>query len=280
MKKIINLLLAIILSLTIFSCGSNTIEGDPEYFSKKAFEEVVDGKRLVFVLVQEGSTDVLLTWDRINQTYVDVGITASTKYSGDITVPATVEHNGVTYNVTGVDDYAFFYCTNLTGVTVPEGVKTWGNYEFIRSTNIKTVYLPSTITNMTEIPYAYFAKYTKLVKCHIPNVTSIADSAFFSCSSLTDINIPEGVTKIGRFAFAKNSKLSEITLPSTLTYIGDNCFYGNSLMLKIHVKATTPPTLGDLYQYANKATLYVPIGCKSVYGANSLWGQFKTIIEE
>ena len=76
-----------------------------------------------------------------------------TKYSGSITIPATVTHGGVNYSVTSIGEDAFWNCSNLTAVNIPEGV------------------------------------------------TSIGNSAFYGCRSLTAINIPESVTSIGDYAF-------------------------------------------------------------------------------
>ena len=48
------------------------------------------------------------------------------KYSGEVTIPASVEYNSATYDVTSIGDQAFLNCTNLTTVTIKNGVKTIG----------------------------------------------------------------------------------------------------------------------------------------------------------
>ncbi|MBR6802647.1 MAG: leucine-rich repeat protein [Kiritimatiellae bacterium] len=58
------------------------------------------------------------------------------------------------------------------------------------------------------------------------SVTSIGDSAFRGCSSLTSVTIPSSVTSIGDCAFLFCSSLTSVTIPSSVTFIGGNAFYG------------------------------------------------------
>ncbi len=100
-------------------------------------------------------------------------------------------------------------------------------------------------------------------------VTSIGDSAFSECSSLTEITIPGSVTSIGNGAFYECanlqtvtfdgdsqlqsirggaflycSSLTEITIPSTVTSIGYNAFYGCSSLKEITIPASVT-TISD-----------------------------------
>ena len=59
-------------------------------------------------------------------------------------------------------------------------------------------------------------------------VTSIGGSAFYNCTKLANITIPEGVTSIGYYAFIGCSALTSITIPESVTSIGNSAFRGCS----------------------------------------------------
>jgi hypothetical protein len=61
-------------------------------------------------------------------------------------------------------------------------------------------------------------------------VTSIGDGAFYDCTSVTSITIPNGVTNIGASMFSQCTSLTSVTIPNSVTSIGSGAFSGcNSL---------------------------------------------------
>ena len=67
------------------------------------------------------------------------------------------------------------------------------------------------------------------------SVTSIGESAFENCSSLTSIIIPNSVTSIGDHAFEDCSSLTRIVIPDSVTSIGEDAFYGCSSLTSINI---------------------------------------------
>ena len=167
------------------------------------------------------------------------------EYTGEVAIPATVTHGGVTYRVTSIGVSAFERCTSLTSVTIPEGVTSIGSRAFERCTSLTSITLPEGVTSIgddafmrcsgltsitlpegvTSIGIDAFWYCTNLASIILPSsVTSIGEYAFADCTSLTSITLPEGVTSIGKYAFSRCTSLASITLPSNVTSIGIDAF--------------------------------------------------------
>ncbi|MBR4017758.1 MAG: leucine-rich repeat domain-containing protein, partial [Oscillospiraceae bacterium] len=125
----------------------------------------------------------------------EVAITGYTGSNTVLTIPSTIEN----LPVTSIGTSAFYNCTNLTSVTIPDGVISIGNYAFRDCTGLTNVSIPD-------------------------SVTSIGKYAFCSCTSLTSITIPNGVSDIGTYAFYNCANLTSVTIPASVTSIGDSSF--------------------------------------------------------
>ena len=195
-------------------------------------------------------------------------------------------------SVTSIGSYAFQSCSSLTSVTIPDNVinieigafngcsslksmtiafvgnkadKTssdtyqypfgyiFGTSSYTggrsieqsyygRSTSLttsSTYYIPSSLRSVTvtggEILYGAFYNCSMLTSVTIPDsVTSIGSYAFYNCGNLTSITIPDSVTSIGRYAFQSCSSLTSITIPDSVTSIGSSAFSGCTGLTEIY----------------------------------------------
>ena len=126
--------------------------------------------------------------------------TGDAKYTGDIVIPESFEHDGITYTVKYIVN-AFYRCGDITSIIIPNSITSIESMSFLYCTSLTSVTIPG-------------------------SVTSIESSAFYGCTSLTSITIPNGVTSIGDRAFYDCSNLASVDISNTVTSIGRECFVG------------------------------------------------------
>jgi hypothetical protein len=121
-----------------------------------------------------------------------------------------------------IGDYAFYGCSSLASITIPDGVTSIETYAFYDCFSLASITIPDGVTSIET--YAFYNCYS-LASITIPNtVTSIGINAFYGCSSLASITIPDGVTSIGNTAFYNCSSLASITIPDGVTSIDSGVF--------------------------------------------------------
>ena len=95
-----------------------------------------------------------------------------------------------------------------------------------RNKNVKSYVIPSSVTSIGDSAFGHCRSLSEIV---IPSsVISVGYGAFSFCSSLSEIVIPSSVTSIGDSAFSCCDSLSEIVIPSSVTSIGDLAFFNCS----------------------------------------------------
>ena len=100
----------------------------------------------------------------------------------------------------------------------------------------------------------------------------IGDSAFESCSGLTSITLPSGVTEIGKFAFLHCSGLTSITLPSGLTEISSSAFSGCSGLTSITLPSGVTMIFSSAFESCSGLTsIALPSGLTEI-GVNAFSG--------
>ena len=181
---------------------------------------------------------------------------SSGTYSGEVIIPESVEHEGTAYSVTSIGERAFYNCSGLTSVTIPNSVMSIGKYAFYNCSGLTSVHV-SDIAAWCNIdfdsdaynPFYDFDGSNPLYYAHhlylngeevkdlvIPNsVTSIRKCAFWGCSGLTSVTIPNSVMSIGKCAFYCCSGLTSVTIPNNVTSIGERAFFGCFGLTSVHI---------------------------------------------
>ncbi len=192
-------------------------------------------------IIKEGTTDSL-TWRLAGDGTLTIGGTGAIPdyyFLGYDYIPVshwvmsttTIKMVVIEAGVTGIGNYAFSDCTDLSSITIPGSVTSIADYAFSGCTNLSSITIPDTVTS---IGFGAFENCTSLSSISIPDtVTSIGDSAFSGCTTLSSINIPEGVTIIGNRLFQDCASLSSITIPEGATSIGAEVFKNCTGLLSI-----------------------------------------------
>ncbi|MBQ9821750.1 MAG: leucine-rich repeat protein [Muribaculaceae bacterium] len=167
-------------------------------------------------------------------------------YVGDVTIPSTVTYRNKTYPVTAIGDGAFYFCTGMTGVTIPNSVYAIGFEAFYGCSRLTDVIIPNSVTTIGEVA---FWGCTSLTSITIPNsVTIIGNGAFYNTAwynnqsdgliyaglvaynykgtmpTNTNITLRDGTVSIASNAFEYCTGLTSISIPNSVTTIGDYAF--------------------------------------------------------
>ena len=253
------------------------------------------------------------------------------KYITSITIPNSV---------TSIEYYAFKGCSGLSSIDIPESVTSLGGVVFSDCTGLTSLTIPKSVTsigegiiegckNITSVSVEQGnTVYDSRNNCDAiietfsnkliagcqntiipPTVTCIGEKAFYGCSALSSINIPNSVTTIDHFAFTctglysitfpNNLKsigigafdgctgLTSLTFPNSLESIGTHAFYECNRISTLVSQIENPfPICGkasnnrafalDIY---NNVTLYVPVGTIKKYKETEGWQDFLFIEE-
>ena len=152
-----------------------------------------------------------------------------TKYSGshdlhEVVIPEKVGAKGSERTVIGIGKEAFYFCTTITGVVIPETVTSIGERAFASCTSLASVTIPASVEKLEGQAF-YGCTALESVTFKGTALKSIGDFAFSDCTALASINLPEGLESIGIRAFNACEKLTSIVCPSTLKTIGNMAFY-------------------------------------------------------
>ena len=187
-------------------------------------------------------------------------------------------------SVTSIGSSAFYGCSSLESVTIGNSVTEIGENAFYGCDSLKSVTIPDSVIT---IGYAAFANCSNLQEFKGEYASNdgrclIVDGMLnsFAPTGITEYTIPDSVTWIGEFAFNKCSNLTSVTIPDSVTWIGYGVFLGCSSLIDVYCMATTPPGLSSYAFYSNASgrKIYVPIESVSVYKSASGWKDYASSI--
>ena len=154
--------------------------------------------------------------------------------------------------ITGSSSYNSTYQSVITEIYIPETVVKIGDYAFNRF-GIKQIDLPK----VTSLGNSCFRDCSSLTTISIPKATSLGNYCFYSCSSLTTIDIPL-VTSLGDYCFEYCRKLTTIDIP-LVTSLGNSCFSSCSSLATISIPKVTSLEEYCFYYCKSLTTIDIPL---------------------
>ena len=196
-------------------------------------------------------TQAIVTYQHTSEAYW------SNDYTGNIVIPESVNYHGKTYSVTTIGSYAFYGCSGLTSVTIPNSVTTIGGDAFIFCSGLTSVTIGNSVTTIGSDAFYGCSGLTSVTIGN--SVTTIGSDAFYGCSGLTSVTIPNSVTSIGNYAFNCCRSLTSVTIGNSVTEIGEWAFYGCSGLTSVTIPNSVT-TIGSYAFYGCSGLTTVTIG--------------------
>ena len=160
---------------------------------------------------------------------------------GAISIPSSLGDSPVTR----IGDDAFFGCSGLTSVAIPDSVTSIGSHAFFGCSGLTSVTIPDSVTNIGN---SAFSGCSGLTSVTTPDsVTNIGDYAFYNCSGLTSVTIGNSVINIDAFAFGNCSNLTTVVMPDSVTSIGSYAFFGCSGLASVIFNGNAPAIGGSCF---------------------------------
>lgn len=227
------------------------------------------------------STVEVSTASQLETDGIFISWTPSAFTQQNVKIPATITHDGHTYEVVSIGDVAFYGRESIISITIPNSVTSIGGSAFKNCTNLVYVIIPNSIS---IIRGETFYDCTSLSSITIGSgVTSIEDGAFGGCTSLTSViwnaknyvrnedswqSSPfegltpqitsfvfgDGVSSIPDYFCSNMSNVTSITLPNSVTSIGKYAFSGCSGLTTIVVPNSVTSIGGYAFEDCSSLT--------------------------
>ena len=182
---------------------------------------------------------------------------------------------------TSISDYLFNGCSSLTSISIPDIVTSIGMSAFSSCSGLTSIVIPNSVISIEDFA---LRECTSLESIVVDSANTVFDSRD-NCNALihTSTNklisgckntvIPNTVTSIGESSFYFCSTLTNIVIPNSVTSIGNDAFWGCRNLASVTIQATIPPTLGNttVFEQTNNCPIYVPAESVDAYKTATNW---------
>lgn len=158
-------------------------------------------------------------------------------YSGEVTIPAKVKHSNKVYQVTGISRKAFSNARELTGIILPSGLSSIGDFAFEGCTKLQKVVFPG-------------------------NVVRFGEGVFFRCPSISQVTLGSDWTSVNLKMFRWSNQLASITIPAKLVSLQNLKSLKGLKTVEVDVNNPNFASVDGLLYNKNKTIL---LGCPRAF---------------
>ena len=160
---------------------------------------------------------------------------------------------------------------------IPDGITNINSFAFSGWQNgnstANTISTPDSVTSIDDYAFYECRLWTLPIG---KGVTSIGRNAFYHCSFVKSINIPDNVTTIDTDAFLSCGDLRTVTIGKGITSIGDQAFGSDTCLTTVTIKAATPPSIDpySFYNIPSNSLFFVNFASIDAYKTATNWSQY------
>lgn len=162
----------------------------------------------------------------------------------------------------------------MTALTLPDGLRTIGDYAFAGAGDLKTMTIPDSVTYLGRNA---FERATYMEEIHLGSgITELSEGVFMECRFLTSFVVPDTITAIGANAFLNCVRLESVVIPDTVTSLGEGIFESCDVLTSVTIgKGVTEIPASAFKDCTGLKEIVLPegittIGAEAFYGCRSL----------